>query len=272
MARTKGMSRGARSRWVTGVALGVMVLAGPANADWADDFDAGFAQTWIFEAVDDIGDPPTTGTSTFAIIEDGPDDYLRISHNTTAAKDGGGGATDGFGFVNEIFGETGISADINAKPSVGRQNLLGVIGRGNAVNGTAYVAAVDFANSFFAIGRSDDFFDFLIPLAIDTSIIIDPSETYRIEFFLRGSNLTAGLTETSTGDLVSLVSAVDAFYSSGVAGILVETEYDFNDFPLAPIIGTFDDVEAVPEPSAISLLGWGVGALVLLRRRGRGRM
>jgi len=33
---------------------------------------------------------------------------------------------------------------------------------------------------------------------------------------------------------------------------------------VAPIIGTFDDFEAVPEPSMLSLIGWGVGALVML--------
>ena len=268
MTTTKGMSYRARSSWITGVAIGVGLLAGSAGADWADGFDAGFGQTWFFEAVDDIGDPPTTGTSTFAIVEDGADDYLQISHTTTAARDGGGGATDGFGFVNEIFGETGISADVNANAAIGQQqNLLGVIGRGDEMNGTAYVAAVDFANSIFAIVRSDDFPTFLTPLATDTSIVIDRNETYRIEFFLLGSSLTARLIETSSGDPLSTIFAVDALYSSGIAGILVETEYDSNDFPVAPIIGTFDDVEAVPEPSTVSLLGWGVGALLVIRRR-----
>jgi hypothetical protein len=77
----------------------------------------------------------------------------------------------------------------------------------------------------------------------------------------------AGLTEVSSGDLVSMLATVDALYSSGVAGILVETEYDFLDFPVGPIIGSFDDVAEVPEPSMMSLIGCGVGGLVLLRRR-----
>jgi hypothetical protein len=77
----------------------------------------------------------------------------------------------------------------------------------------------------------------------------------------------AGLTEVSSGDLVSMLATVDALYSSGVAGILVETEYDFLDFPVGPIIGSFDDVVAVPEPSMMTLIGCGVGGLVLLRRR-----
>jgi hypothetical protein len=252
---------------IGGIALALVVFAVSAHADWADDFDAGFAETWIFDAVDDIGNPPTTGSSTFLIVEDGADDYLRISHNTTANKDGGGGATDGFGLVNELFGVTGISADINAKPSIGQQNLLGVIARGDPLTGTAYVAAVDFANSFFAIGRSDDFFDFLVPLAIDSSVVIDSNQTYRVHFFLLGSSLTAVLTEASTGDVISKILAVDGFYASGHAGILVETEYDFNDFPVGPIIGSFDDVEAVPEPSMMSLIGWGVGALLWARKR-----
>jgi hypothetical protein len=68
-----------------------LVLAGSARADWADDFDGGFSEAWVFDFTDDVGNFPTTGTSTFAVIEDGPDDYLRISHMTTANKDGGGG-------------------------------------------------------------------------------------------------------------------------------------------------------------------------------------
>jgi hypothetical protein len=244
-----------------------LVLAGSAHADWADDFDGGFSATWIFDFTDDIGNPPTTGTSTFAVIEDGPDDYLRISHTTTANKDGGGGAADGFGFVNESFTDTGIFADINAKPSIGQQNLLGVIARGNVTNGTAYAAVVDFANSLFGIARTDNFFDFFVPLVVDSSVAIDSNEAYRIQFVALGSNLTAALTEVSTGDLVSLVSTVDGFYPSGVAGVLVETEYDGFDNPVAPIIGSFDEVQAVPEPSMAMLIGCGVGALALLGRR-----
>jgi hypothetical protein len=79
--------------------------------------------------------------------------------------------------------------------------------------------------------------------------------------------LTAQLTEVSSGDILSIIAAVDSFYASGVAGVLVETEYDFDDFPVAPIIGTFDNVQAVPEPSIVSLIGWGVGALLLFQRR-----
>jgi hypothetical protein len=45
---------------------------------------------------------------------------------------------------------------------------------------------------------------------------------------------------------VSMLATVYALYSSGIAGILVETEYDFLDFPVGPIIGSFDDVVAVP--------------------------
>ena len=267
MTKANGMHGVARLLPTVALVLGGALLAGSAQSDWAENFDAGFAQTWTFVAVDDIGDPPSTGASSFAIVEAGVDDYLRISHTTTAFRDGGGGATDGFGYVSEIFGNTAISADINAEPFDGQQNLLGVIGRGNALTGTAYAAGVDFANSFFAIGRSDDFFDFLVPLAVDTSVVIDANESYRVQFALLGSSLTAWLIEISTGDTVSMISAVDALYATGVSGVLVETEYDINDFPVAPIIGTFDNVQAVPEPSMLSLIGSGVGSLLVLGRR-----
>ena len=242
-------------------------LGTSAQADWAEDFDAGFAASWIFAALDDIGDPPATGVSAFEIVEAGADDYLRISHSTTAFRDGGGGATDGFGYVDESFGDTAIVGEINAQPLDGQQSVLGLIGRGNASTGTAYVAGVDFANSFFAIGRSDDFFDFLLPLATDFSVMIDPSKAYRVQFFLLGPNLVARLIDASTGEVLSTITASDGLYSSGVAGVLVETEYDLNDFPVAPIVGTFDDIIALPEPSFGALMAIGGMGLALLDRR-----
>ncbi len=267
MGMTNGTFASTRILSITGIVSGVLVFAGVGHADWAEGFDTGFAQTWTFEVVDDVGNPPTTGVSAFEIVEDGADDYLRISHTTTASRDGGGGATDGFGYVSQTLGEMAVLADINAKPIDGQQNILAVIGRGDPVAGTAYVAGVDFANSFFAIARSDDFFDFLVPLAVDSSIVIDPNETYSVQFFLLGSNLTARLLAGSTAEILSTVTATDAFYSSGFAGVLVETEYDLNDFPVAPIIGTFDNVQALPEPSLSSLIGPGIVMLVLISRK-----
>ncbi len=248
-------------------ALSLLGFEFDARADWADDFDAGFAESWVFGAVDDAGDPPATGTSTFSIIEAGADDYLLISHSTTAFPDGGGGATDGFGFVAESFTDVAISADVNAAPAQGQQNLMGVLARGDALTGDAYLAVVDFANSAFAIARSDDLADFLVPLAIDDTVAIDPGETYRVQLYALGTNLTARLIETSTGETLSLITSSDSLYTSGFAGILVETEYDALDVPVGPILGTFDDVLAVPEPASATAVLCGFGATLLLGRR-----
>ena len=156
-SRREGRPESGRGLRPSLVLAGVVLLgsgaAQPVAADWFEDFDSGFTQTWTFAAVDDVGDPPATGVSTFGIIEAGADDHLRISHSTTALRDGGGGATDGFGYVSESFGSTAVVAEINAAPLDGQQNLLGVIARGDPVAGTAYVAGVDFARSLFAIGR-----------------------------------------------------------------------------------------------------------------------
>lgn len=261
--------RPAKSFGFVGMVVIVLGLAGSAEADWMEDFDAGFAQSWTFAATDDVGDPPGTGVSAFEIVEAGADDYLRISHSTTAFRDGGGGATTGFGYVSESFGDMAIVAEVNAGPLDGPQNLLGVFGRGNPLTGAAYSAGVDFANSLFVIGRSDDAADFTVPLVVDATVLIDPSESYRIQFFLLGANLIARLIEVSTGETLSTITALDGLYSSGVAGILVETAYDVDDFPVAPIVGTFDDVQAVPEPSLSILIGWGGGLLGLMRLRRR---
>lgn len=249
-------------------AMAILLVCSPARADWAEDFDGGFDQTWTFLAIDDEGDPPTTGVSEFAIIDAGADDYLRISHSTTALVGGGGGASDGFGYVTESFTDMLISADINAAPGDGQQNILGVFGRGNDLFGTAYVAGVDFAHSFFAIAAADNFFDSLFILASDTSVVIDANETYRVDLFLVDDYQYARLVEVSSGDTVSVLGSEDNFYASGFGGLIVETEYA-GVTPVGPIVGTFDDVQAVPEPTMLHFLCWGVAGVALLGRRGR---
>ena len=52
-----------------------------ARADWSEDFDGGFSQSWTFEAVDDVGDPPATGVSEFAVIDAG-----KLHDNRSIAK------------------------------------------------------------------------------------------------------------------------------------------------------------------------------------------
>ena len=266
MIRIFRFDRAARTLWIASIALGFLVLAVSARADWAEDFDAGFAQTWTFVALDDAGNFATAGTESFVIVEAGVNDYLKISDSTVAERDGGGGATDGFGFVSETFGDTGISAEINAEPLDGQQNLLGVIARVNSLTAAGYVAVIDFANSRFAIAKTDGITG-LQPLVIDTSVVIDRDEIYRVEFVLLGSDLNAQLTVNSTGEVLSTIGVVDSDYTSGVAGLLVETEFDIDEYPVAPIVGTFDDVWAVPEPSLMSLIGWGVVVLAMLQRR-----
>lgn len=255
----------------SGLALGLVLLASglPAEADWSDEFDAGLSAAWVFAATDDAGDPPSTGVTTAAIVEAGADDHLLLAHSTTAIRDGGGGATDVFGYVPEVFSDMAISADVNASPAAGQQSWLGVIARGDPNVGSAYLAAVDFADSRFAIARSDDFIDFQNPLALDDTVSIDPGTTYHIQFFLVGSTLTARLLDATTRTLLSTITVVDGSYAAGAAGLIVETDYDGLLNPVAPVVGTFDSVAAVPEPGGAIALA--IGSLGVFRLAGRAR-
>lgn len=257
-------------RWLLLVGAASFAVAPPAAADWFDDFDSGLSNPWIFAATDDGGSEPATGVSTFAVVEAGADDHLLMAHSTRALQDGGGGAADAFAYVDESFTNLAISADINAAPAQGQQSVLGVLARGNAATGATYLAAVDFAASRFAIARSDDFVDFQTPLVVDDSLSIDRNSTYHIQFFLIGTSLTARLLDATTRTLLSTISVTDNQLASGRAGIIVETAYQAG-VPVAPIVGTFDDVEAVPEPGLLSALAGGSLALGLLGRSGRSR-
>ena len=280
----QSISRGIRARVLrtigtdclvaASLSLAATLAASSALADWSESFDDAFDQTWTFVTTDDIGNPPSTGVSEFARIEAGADDYLRISHSTTAFADGGGGATDGFGFVSESFTDVAMAATINAAPGDGQQSVLGVFARGNAVTGDAYLAGVSFADNFFAIARNDNLFEFLVPLATDVGLALDPAETYVVVFSIEGATLRASLVEAATSDVLSTLSATDFNYASGVSGIQVQTGYDPFDNPVGPIVGTFDNVSAVPEPGFALGLGLPLAALAVAartRRRARSK-
>ncbi|MEM9176505.1 MAG: hypothetical protein AAGC67_14880 [Myxococcota bacterium] len=251
--------------------LTVGLAVSPALADWSEDFDGAFDQAWTFVALDDVGDPPSTGFSTFSRIEAGVDDHLRIAHSTTAFADGGGGATDGFGFVSELFFDVAMSAELNAAPADGQQSVLGVLARGSLLSGTAYVAGVSFADDLFVIARNDNTVDFLVPLATDPGLGLDPNANYVVLFWLDGASLNAALVDAATSEVLSNLSATDFNYASGVSGVLVQTAYDVFDVPVGPIVGTFDNVRAVPEPRfAIGLAAACAGFAGSVRARRRG--
>lgn len=269
-------SRAVGGRWSGGaggmairhIAFVVAALASalPARADWSDEFDGGFSAPWIFAATDDVGDPPSTGVTTAAVVEAGADDHLLLAHSTRALRDGGGGAADVFGYVDAPFGDLAITADVNASPATGQQSLLGLLARGDPAVGSAYLAGLDFESGQFAIARSDDFIDFQTPL-VASPVPILRSTTYHIQFFLIGSRLTARLLDATTRTLLSTITVLDTSFASGAAGLIVETAYDAGLDPVGPVVGTFDSVRVVPEPGAAPLIGSGVMLLVA-----RGRM
>lgn len=265
--RRPGIRRSARCRRFPFALFGLatLAIAPPTRADWLEDFDDGFSNVWSFAATDDGGAPPATGITTFARVEAGSDDHLLMAHSTVALPGGGGGAADVFAWVDESFADLAISADVNAAPAQGQQSVLGVLGRGDAMTGASYLAAVDFSTSRFVIARSDDFFDFQTPLVVDDSLSLDPNATYHIQFFLLGSTLAARLLDADTRAILSTIYVIDGHFTSGGAGVLVETAYQVG-IPVAPIIGTFDDVEAVPEPGYGSALVVGVLAIGFRRR------
>ena len=127
-------------------------LPAPAWA-WSESFDGGFHNTWTFGFVDDVGDPPASGSQSAAVV----DDILLISDTVAAETDGGGGSATGFGFVDETFGTTFVRGTVNAGSSPSPVNQLGLLARGDASNGAAYLFGIDFDSGALLLARSDSF-------------------------------------------------------------------------------------------------------------------
>jgi len=252
--------------------LAVAVAALPTSAwSWSENFNGGFHNVWTFGFLDDLGDPPDAGNQSASVV----DDILLISDSTAAEPDGGGGAAFAFGFVDETFGTTFASGSVNVGSSPSPVNQLGLVVRGNPTIGSGYLLGIDFASGSLLLARSDSFpgDPSLLPvtLAHGSAGTFQAGQSYWLEFAAVGSEITGRVYSAAGGTLLDFLSAPDATYSEGIAGVVVRT-YDVDgELVGAALRGTFDDVSAVPEPSSAALLGAGLALLGGVRNRAHAR-
>jgi len=246
------------------LALALAAPSAPAWA-WSENFNGAFQNAWTFGFLDDIGDPPDTGTFSATSTND----ILLMSASNAALADGGGGPAFAFGYVDQTFGTSFVRGSVNVGSSPSPVNQLGLVARGDAANGTAYLLGIDFDSGVLLLGRSDSFPGDVVGLDSGAADAFLAGQSYWLELDAVGSQITGRAYTAAGGTLLDTLSATDATYSQGVAGVIVRAyDLDENVFG-APLRGTFDDVSAVPEPSSAALLG--VGLVLLGGARARTR-
>lgn len=222
-------------------------------ADWSENFDGGFQQTWTFgNLLSDFSGP--SGSFTAGIEND---TLLLTDPNSII----GGGAALGFGFVNESFSNVTISAIINPTDQSDLNTFVGLAARADFSNLTGYVLTynqstgeVDLINANGATQTGLD----------DGNIGIISTSIYA-ELTAVGSSITGRFFDAPGGTLLDELVGVDTDYLNGVTGVVVQVNAGGAG---SPLVGRWDSLNAaaVPEPSTVIVLGL-IGTVVAGRRR-----
>ncbi len=210
--------------------LGVSVT----HADWSENFDGGFQNSWILYHIDGVGQQDTSATYSANIINDN----LVMTDPTTALA---GGAVSGVGLVAEPFTDVRMTGIINPNNSTAQNDSSFLLARGNATTGTFYSAEISYLNSQLIIYRNDSIGVGSNLAEVDFPFLVGFGDSFYVEFDVEGDNFDARAYDSVGGNLLAQVSAVDSTYPDpGFSGILVNAQTT----PDLPVYASWDDITA----------------------------
>lgn len=226
-----------------------------AKADWTDNFDGGFQQSWNFGNVN--GANGVSGTFQAASVND----TLVLTDPNPVAT---GGAAIGFGWVDEQFANVTVSGTINPLNESNLNGFVGLLARANLATLSGYVLTYNPITGSADLVRAEN--------GGETSLgdvnIGAQTDSLFASLTVFGNQVSGQLFDAEGGTLLAELSAVDTAFSTGVSGVVVQ----FNDGSLTtPLRGTWDNVSsvtAIPEPSSLLFLGL-AGSAIAYRRRNR---
>lgn len=228
--------------------VGALVLAGAAaasahGATVVDTFNASpLPPAWTFVARDNLGNPPTTGTSFTGLAGSVGAGYLKMSHSTVALKTGGGGAATLVGSRAGAVSDGTVRAVINANPNEGHKSQLGIVARGSSNTGSGYVLFVDFNSGHLVLGRADGTAIPPSQLASQQIATFIPTIPYLVELTFSGSSFTGRVFSlNNTATPLNTITATDLTYATGTAGVYLRTGTTPDGTPQDAIVGTYDD-------------------------------
>ena len=231
-------------RFNFGILLVVACCLGVAttHADWSENFNGGFQNTWEFTSFDALGGQDTSTTFSANIFND----ILVMSDSTPGDF---GGAVGGLGLIAEPFTDVQMTGIFNANNSTSQNDSSFLVARANPTNRTFYSAEISYFDSQLIIYRNDSLGVGTNVAEVDFPYLVGFGDSFYVEFDVEGNKFAARAFDSVGGNLLAEVAGVDSTYPDpGFSGILIDSQADTS----LALFTSWDDITATAIGSSTS--------------------